>query len=139
MSTLERFSIAIPSELAGAFDRRNKRKGYANRSEAIRDLIRDALVKEEVRDPHAHVAATVTMVYDHHTRRLMNKITEAQHDFGQIIVSTLHVHLDHHNCMEVVVLRGTAKEVQELADALAGIKGVKHAQLTLTTEGAHLV
>ena len=139
MSDLERFSITIPKELSAAFDKRNRRKGYGNRSEATRDLIRDALVKEEWSNPKAHVAATVTLVYDHHTRTLTDRITEIQHDYGELIVSALHVHLDHNNCLEVIVLRGMAKDVQGLADKLGAIKGVKHAQVTLATEGKAIV
>ena len=139
MSDLERFSITIPEKLAVAFDKRNKRKGYVNRSEAVRDLIRDALVKEEWQDPKARVAATVTIVYDHHTRTLSDKLTEMQHKYGELIVSALHVHLDHHNCLEIIVLRGVAEKVQELADSLAAIMGIKHAQLTLATEGKSIV
>ena len=139
MSDLERFSITIPEKLAAAFDKRNKRKGYGNRSEAIRDLIRDALVKEEWQDPKARVAATFTIVYDHHTRTLSDKITEMQHEYGDLIVSALHVHLDHHNCLEIIVLRGIAENVQALADNLAAIRGIKHAQLTLATEGKSIV
>lgn len=139
MSALERLSITIPKELSAAFDKQNKRKGYGNRSEAIRDLIRDALVKEEWSDPKAHVVATVTLVYNHHTRTLTDRITEVQHDYGETIVSALHVHLDHHNCLEVVVLRGAAKEVQTLADRLGAIKGVKYAQIALATGGKSIV
>jgi len=139
MSELERLSITIPKGLSTAFDKRNARKKYASRSEAIRDLIRDVLVKEEWADPKAQVAATVTLVYDHHTRTLTDRITELQHDHGETIVSALHVHLDHHNCLEVIVLRGAAKEVQALADALASIRGVKHAQLTRATDGKSIV
>lgn len=135
MSELERYTISIPKDLFASFDKRNTRKGYRNRSEAIRDLIREALIKEEWGDPKARVAATVTLVYDHHTRDLTDKITEVQHEHGASIVSTLHVHLDHHNCLEVVVLRGMARDIQAVADTLGCIKGVKHAQLTLTTEG----
>ena len=133
MSDLERFSITVPKELAAAFDKRNRRKGYGNRSEAVRDLIRDSLVEQEWSDPEAHVAATVTLVYDHHTRTLTDKITRVQHDYGDIVISALHVHLDHHNCLEVIVLRGPARQVQSLADALAAIRGVKYAQTTLAT------
>ncbi len=135
MSELQRYTIAIPADLSNAFDKRNKRKGYQNRSEAIRDLIRGALIAEEWDDPTARVAATITLVYDHHTRTLTDRITELQHDYGEMIVSSLHVHLDHHNCLEVVVVRGIARKVQQLADGLSAIKGVKHAQLTLTSEG----
>ena len=139
MSDLERFSITIPKELAVAFDKRNERKGYGNRSEAVRDLIRDTLVQDEWSNPKAQVAATVTLVYDHHTRTLTDRITEVQHDHGELIVSALHVHLDHHNCLETIVLRGPAKNVKRLADTLASIRGVKHAQLTLATEGKSIV
>ena len=139
MSLMERFSITIPKELSAAFDARNQKRGYGNRSEAIRDLIREALVKEEWSNPREKVAATVTLVYDHHTRMLTDKITEVQHDHGDLIVSALHVHLDHHNCLEVIVLRGRAGEVQALADNLSAIRGVKHAQVTLATEGKALV
>ena len=139
MSDLERFSITIPKELATAFDRRSRRKGYENRSEAIRNLIRDALVQEEWQNPKARVAATVTLVYDHHTRTLTDRVTEVQHDHGELIVSSMHVHLDHHNCLEVIVLRGAAKDVQALANKLQAIKGLKHAQVTLATEGTAIV
>jgi CopG family nickel-responsive transcriptional regulator len=135
VSDLERYTITIPRELFAAFDERNARKGYKNRSEAIRDLVREALVKEEWANPEERVAATVTLVYDHHTRTLSDKITEVQHDYGEMVVSTLHVHLDHHNCLEVIVLRGMAKDIRAIADALTCIKGVKHAQIALTTEG----
>ena len=138
MSELERYTITVPKELLETFDARNHRKGYKNRSEAIRDLIRESLVREEWGDPEARVAATMTLVYDHHTRDLSAKLTEVQHEHGDLIVSALHVHLDHHNCLEVVVLRGIARRVQVFADALGSIKGVKHARLTLTTEGKHL-
>lgn len=135
MSDLERLSITIPKELAQAFDKAIGRKGYGNRSEAIRDLIRQSLVRDEWANPRAHVTATVTIVYDHHTRSLADKITSVQHDFGELIISALHVHLDHHNCLEVIVLRGLSGKVKALADRLTAIKGVKHAQLTLATEG----
>ena len=135
MSSLERFSISIPAKLAQQFDARNRAMGYDSRSEAIRDLIRDALIRQECQDPAARVAATITMVYDHHTRQLMNTLTEVQHDFGAVIISTLHVHLDHDNCLEVLVTRGPAGEVQRLADTLQSLKGLKHCQVTMTTEG----
>lgn len=138
MSDLERYTITMPRELFVAFDERNERKGYRNRSEAIRDLVRDALIQEAWTNPDERVAATVTLVYDHHTRALSDKITDVQHDFGEQIVSTLHVHLDHHNCLEVIVLRGTARQIHAAADALSCIKGVKHSRLTLTTEGKGL-
>ena len=138
MSDLERYTITMPRELLAAFDAWNARKGYKNRSEAIRDLVRAALVREEWTRPGARVAASLTLVYDHHVRSLTEKINALQHDHEGLVVSALHVHLDHHNCLEVIVLRGKAGEIQSLADALACIKGVKHAQLTLTAEGKSL-
>ncbi|MCL5271357.1 MAG: nickel-responsive transcriptional regulator NikR [bacterium] len=135
MSDLERYTVTMPRDLLQSFDARNARKGYRNRSEAIRDLIRAALVQDEWTRPGERVAATMTLVYDHHTRALADKITELQHEFNEQVASTLHIHLDHHNCLEVIVLRGKAGQVRALADALASLKGVKHAQLALTTEG----
>jgi CopG family nickel-responsive transcriptional regulator len=135
VSDLERYTITMPRELFVAFDERNERKGYRNRSEAIRDLVRAALVQEQWSSPEQLVAATMTLVYDHHQRELVDTITSLQHDHGDLVVSTLHVHLDHHHCLEVIVLRGPAGQIRALADALTIIKGVKHAQLALTTQG----
>jgi len=139
MEEVTRLSMSLPRSLATRFQHYAKERGYANRSEALRDLIRHALVQEEWKDPNAAVAATLTLVYDHHTRTLKDKITAIQHDAGPLVVSTLHVHLDHHNCLEVVVLRGKAKEVQHVADRIAALRGIKHAQLSATTEGKQLV
>ena len=138
MSELERYTVTMPRELLEAFDRRNEAKGYRNRSEALRDLVRAALVEEEWADPGERAAATLTLVYDHHTRGLNEKITHIQHRFEGLAVSTLHVHLDHEHCLEVIVLRGMTRRIRELADALSCIKGVKHAKLSLTTEGKGL-
>ncbi|HOE95521.1 MAG TPA: nickel-responsive transcriptional regulator NikR [Candidatus Sumerlaeota bacterium] len=138
MSELERYTVTMPHELLEAFDSRNERKGYRNRSEAIRDLVRDALIREQWTEPNCRAAATLTLIYDHHTRAIGDRITELQHDFGELVVSTLHVHLDHHNCLEVLVMRGMSEEIRRLADAIGCIKGVKHAQLTLTAEGRDL-
>jgi CopG family transcriptional regulator, nickel-responsive regulator len=138
MTDLERYTITMPRSLFDAFDALNERKGYRNRSEAIRDLVRAALVHEEWARPDQPVAATLTLVYDHHTRELSEKINHIQHDHGDKIVSAMHVHLDHHNCLEVIVLRGPAGEIRALGDAISSIKGVKHAQLSLTTQGKDL-
>ena len=138
MSDLERYTVTMPQDLFRAFDESIARKGYRNRSEAMRDLVRAALVQEQWENPDEHVAATMTLIYDHHTRDLSEKINEIQHHHGDLVVSTLHVHLDHHNCLEVIVLRGASRDVRALADALGCIKGVKHAQLALTTEGRDL-
>ena len=128
---LARFSIAIPAELLAAFDAQIARTGGpANRSEAIRDLIRASLVKDELRTPDAEVIGSLTMIYDHHTGDLTRRLDEIQHDYTVEIVSTMHVHLDHHNCLEILALKGRGERVYELADRLLGLRGVKHGELT---------
>ena len=128
---LARFSIAIPAELLAAFDAQIARgEGPANRSEAIRDLIRASLVKDELRRPDAEVIGSLTMIYDHHTGDLTRRLDAVQHDYTAEIVSTMHVHLDHHNCLEILALRGQGSRVYELADKLLGLRGVKHGELT---------
>lgn len=128
---LVRFSIAIPTELLAAFDAQIARSGGAcNRSEAIRDLIRASLVKESERTPEAEVIGSLTMIYDHHTGDLTRRLDEVQHDYTDEIVSTLHVHLDHHNCLEILALKGRGARIYELADKLLGLRGVHHGELT---------
>lgn len=138
MSELARFGISIDERLLKSFDELLERKGYANRSEAIRDLIRNALVEDQWARPEEEAVGTVTLVYDHHTRELGDRLTEHQHSHHDAIISTLHVHLDHHNCLEVIVLKGTAQQIQHIADGLIGTKGVKHGRLVTTTTGRHL-
>ncbi|MGD0498329.1 MAG: nickel-responsive transcriptional regulator NikR [Bryobacteraceae bacterium] len=138
MSALSRIGVAIDSSLLRKFDRLIARRGYTNRSEAFRDLIRDALVEEAWESPESRVVGTVTLVYDHHVRLLTEKLTDLQHDFHHSILSTLHVHLDHDHCLEVLVVRGKAADVRKLADALISAKGVKHGRLTITASGAEL-
>lgn len=131
---LTRFGISIDSQLLKQFDRLIGDKGYVNRSEAIRDLIRSALVEDQLnRVDETPTIGTVTLVYDHHTRDLAERLTEHQHSHHDAIVSSLHVHLDPHHCLEVVVVRGSATQVKRLADELLGTKGVKHGKLVLTT------
>lgn len=128
---LARFSIAIPAELLAAFDAQIARAGGpANRSEAIRDLIRSSLVQNELRTPDAEVIGSLTMIYDHHTGDLTRKLDSVQHDYTAEIVSTMHVHLDHHNCLEILALKGRGARVYELADKLLALRGVKHGELT---------
>lgn len=128
---LVRFSIAMPADLLDAFDGQIARRGEgANRSEAIRDLIRSSLVEEELRTPEAQVIGSLTMIYDRHTGDLTRRLDEIQHDYTPEIVSTMHVHLDHHNCLEILALRGKGERVYELADKLLGLRGVKHGELT---------
>lgn len=138
MADLTRFGISIDERLLSHFDEMIGNKGYVNRSEAIRDLIRAALVEKEWADDNQQTVATVTLVYDHHTRDLSDKLTEHQHSHYQEIVSTLHVHLDHHHCLEVVVIKGPASRVKRIADELIGTKGVKHGKLVATTTGQNL-
>ena len=138
MSALSRIGVAIDSELLDKFDRLIADRGYTNRSEAFRDLIRDELVEQTWESPDSPVVGTITMVYDHHVRMLNEKLTDIQHEFHRAILSTLHVHLDHDNCLEVIVVRGKSGDVRRVADALISTKGVKHGRLTLSTSGAEL-
>ncbi len=130
---LFRFGVSIPEDLIGKFDRLIEKRGYANRSEAIRDLIRDALVQETVGAPNATVMGALTLVYSHHTHDLSERLTEMQHRDYAATVSTLHVHLDRDNCLEVIILKGRASRVKKIADKLISMRGVKHGKLTLTT------
>lgn len=140
MAEVMRFGISIDERLLEKFDLLIGDKGYSNRSEAIRDLIRNALVDEQwSRDDQQEMVGTVSLVYNHHTRELSDKLTEHQHSHHRNIISALHVHLDAHNCLEVVVIKGKAKEIRRLADELIGTKGVKHGRLMTTTTGEDLI
>ena len=138
MSDLARIGVAIDSLLLKRFDQLIGQRGYTNRSEAFRDLIRDELVQKSWESPDADVVGTVTLVYNHHVRMLNEKLTGMQHDHHKNILSTMHVHLDHDNCLEVIVVKGKVKNVQHIADGLISTKGVKHGHLTITTTGAGL-
>jgi CopG family nickel-responsive transcriptional regulator len=138
MSSLSRIGVAIDSDLLDQFDTLIEQRGYHNRSEAFRDLIRDELVEKTWESPESQVVGTVTLVYDHHVRMLNEKLTGIQHDHHHSILSTLHVHLDHDNCLEVLVVRGKSAAVRKIADTLISTKGVKHGRLTITTSGAGL-
>lgn len=138
MPELCRIGVAINEDLLEQFDRLIKKRGYTNRSEAFRDMIRNELVQEVWESPQAEVFGTVTLVYDHHVRQLTERLTELQHKFHSSVISTLHVHLDHDNCLEVILVRGTAAKVQQLSNALIATKGVKHGRFTGTTSGARL-
>src|ERR1700676_2491990 len=116
MSELSRIGVAIDSKLLKKFDHLIGKRGYTNRSEAFRDLIRDELVQQAWESPDSEVVGTVTLVYDHHVRMLNEKLTDMQHDHHQQILSTLHVHLDHDNCLEVLVVKGKAQHVQAIAE-----------------------
>jgi CopG family nickel-responsive transcriptional regulator len=136
MSETVRFGVSIDERLLDSFDKMIGNKGYSNRSEAVRDLIRNALVDDQwSHNDDEEMVGTVSLVFNHHTRELSDKLTEHQHSHHQNIVSALHVHLDAHNCLEVVVIKGKAKEIRRLADELIGTKGVKHGRLMTTTSG----
>ena len=138
MGETVRFGISIDDSLLERFDKLVDEKGYVNRSEAVRDLIRDALVEQVWEAGNDETVGTVTLVYDHHVHDLSDRLTEQQHQHHREIISALHVHLDAHNCLEVLVVRGKAAVVKKIADALIGVKGVKHGKLVMTTTGSAL-
>ena len=133
MGYLSRIGVAIDSELLRDFDRFIEKKGYQSRSEAFRDLVRDCLVDSAVVAPNAFVVGTVTLIYDHHARLLPEKLADLQHLHHGVVISTLHAHLDGDNCLEVVLLRGKSKDVQELAGLLISTKGVQHGRLVMSS------
>lgn len=137
MSRTVRFTTSLDADLMDRFEEVTAHRGYSNRSEAMRDLIRDALVREEW-EADAEIVGTVTLVYDHHTRELADRLTRTQHDHHDVILSTMHVHLDHDNCLEVIAVKGRASIVRAVADSLVGTRGVKHGKLSATTTGRRL-
>ena len=138
MSELARVSISLEEPLLAAFDRLIEARGYANRSEAIRDLIRDRLVREQGEAGTAEQVAVVSIVYDHHARELAAKLIDKQHHHHNLVVSTLHVHLGHRHCLEVTILRGPAAEVRHLGEELLATRGVLHGELLFAGSEATL-
>ena len=134
MGKLFRFGVSLDKDLLKRFDELIKKKNYTNRSKALADLIRQEFVKEQWHEG-GEIAGAITLVYDHHKRELMNKLTDVQHDFQKTIISTQHIHLDHNNCLEIIAVRGRAGDVRKLADTLKSIKGVKHETLSMSTTG----
>lgn len=134
-----RFGVSVPQQLMEAFDKRIRAKGYRTRSEAIRDIMRGYLVEGEWERHTGLVVGTITLVYDHATRELTQVLTDVQHHFHGAICSSTHVHLDEHNCLEVIILRGPGRDVQAVADRLISTHGVKHGRLVCTTTGKGLV
>ncbi|PIW67164.1 MAG: nickel-responsive transcriptional regulator NikR [Candidatus Omnitrophica bacterium CG12_big_fil_rev_8_21_14_0_65_42_8] len=134
MSGLVRFGVSLEKRLLEDFDRLIARKKYSNRSEAIRDMIRDSFVKEEW-EKNEEVAGAISIVYDHHKRELMDLIVDIQHEYHDMIVASQHAHLDHHNCLEVVIVKGKSDRIKTLSDKLRAVKGVKHGTLSITTLG----
>jgi CopG family nickel-responsive transcriptional regulator len=134
MSDIVRFGVSLEKALLDSFDTLIKRKKYTNRSEALRDLIRQELLKKEWEEDR-QVAGAITFIYDHHQRDLLNKVIDVQHDFQDVIQSSQHVHLDHYNCLEIVAIKGNSSTVKRLADTLNAIKGVKYASLSVSGTG----
>jgi len=137
MSELARTGVSLEEDLLREFDRLITRRGYKNRSEAIRDLIREALLTETV-DANKPVVGTLTLVYDHHTPNLSEKLTAAQHTAGALVLAATHVHLDHHYCLEVIIMKGKSRELQQLADGMLALRGVELGKLVLTNSGKEL-
>jgi len=133
-----RIGVSLPPELLETFDRFIEEKGYQTRSKAIADLVRDRLTQEEWRDDEQEVIGAVSLVYDHHTRDLSAKLTEIQHDAHDQIVSTTHVHTDHHRCLEILIIRGIARNVRQLGEHLISVRGVLHGKMIFTTTGRGL-
>jgi CopG family nickel-responsive transcriptional regulator len=138
LGKVERFSVSLEGDLLSAFDGFLVQMGYTSRSEAVRDLIREKLVARELEAPDAEGVGVITLVYDHHRRELPEKLTEIQHRYFKEITSTSHIHLDRHNCLEVIIVRAQAKKIRNIADLLISTKGVKHGRLVTTTTGKAL-
>ena len=136
--TVSRFSVSLPPSLLKQLDEMTLEKSYDNRSLAIADMIRAQLVEHRQKFGSEEICGTITLVYDHHKMHVQETLTDIQHDHHEVILSTVHVHLDHHNCLEVLLVRGQAAIVRQIADELIAAKGVKHGKLTVTTTGKDL-
>ena len=136
--TVTRFSVSLAPSLLKQLDQMSAEKGYDNRSLAVADMIRNQLVEHNQKTGSSDIAGTITLVYDHHKPHLQATLTDIQHDHHDVILSTVHVHLDHHNCLEVLLVRGKAAVIRKIADELITAKGVKHGKLTVTTTGRDL-
>ncbi len=139
METVERFGVSMNAQLLDSFDRLIAEQGYSNRSEALRDIIRNYMIESQWESGDVDVIGTVTIVFDHHTRDLSDTLTDLQHDHHDEIICTTHVHLDHHNCLETVVMKGKAGNVRSIAERLISTRGVKHGKLVCTTTGKDLI
>jgi CopG family nickel-responsive transcriptional regulator len=137
MSKLSRTGVSLEDGLLKEFDRLIARRGYANRSEAFRDLIRETLLAETVQS-NKPVVGTLTLVYNHHIPNLARKLTEVQHRAGTMVLAATHVHLDHHYCLEVIIMKGRGKEIQAVADGMRALRGVELGKLVLTDSGSSL-
>ena len=137
-SGVVRFTVSVPTDLGKQLDQMTREKGYDNRSLAVADMIRAGLIEHRQNQGDHEIAGTITLVYDHHKQHVQAALTDIQHDHHELIISTLHVHLDHNNCLEVLVVRGKASTVKRIADELIAAKGVKHGKLTVTSSGKDL-
>jgi CopG family transcriptional regulator, nickel-responsive regulator len=133
-----RFTVSVPTDLGKQLDQMTRDKGYDNRSLAVGDLIRAGLIEHRQNIGNQEIAGTITLVYDHHKQHVQAALTDIQHDHHEVIIATLHVHLDHHNCLEVLAVRGKAGTIKKIADELIAAKGVKHGKLTVTSSGKDL-
>lgn len=133
MGETTRFGVSLDDDLLAQFDALCHRREYPSRSEALRDIIREALIQDSLRCENVDAAGVLTLIYDHHSTDLAKRLNEKQHLAHDLVVATLHVHLDHHNCLEMLVLRGKSEEIRNLADQLRAIKGVKHGAFSFTT------
>lgn len=140
MGEISRFGVSVDEDLLRSFDRLIGKQGYKTRSEALSDLMRDSLVREriEAQPGGAYVLGSLTLVYDHHATDLTDRMAELQHEQHELVVSVLHVHISHDDCMEVIVLRGNSADIRKLSDALLSLKGVKHGQLFITLPGQEI-
>jgi len=138
METVSRFSVSLDKKLLHALDRMCREKGYDNRSLAVADMVRAHLVEHRQELGRSEIAGSITLVYDHHKHHLQELLTDLQHKHREVIISTLHCHLDHDNCLEVLAVRGKAAAIKKLADELIAAKGVKHGKLTITSTGKDL-
>ena len=138
MEEIVRFGVSMEKNLLAGFDELISRKGYTNRSEALRDLVRDHLVEEEWKVEKKEMIGTITIVYNHHTRGISDTLIELQHHFHNLIISTMHLHMDEDNCLEVLVVKGMVDKIKTIADKLISTRGVKHGKLTMTTTGKEL-
>ena len=134
---LKRFGVSLPAELLKQFDAEIREKGYENRSEALRDLIRNYLVRRAL-DKNEEIVGVLSLVYDHHVPNLSNQLNDIQHDHHDNILSNTHIHLDHHNCLEVIILKGRYSEIKKLTNKIIGTRGVKHGELSFTSTGKNL-
>ena len=138
MGNIERVGVSLDQDLLARFDELIEKQGYANRSEALRDLIRARLDQEQLAKPSTEAVAGIFLVYDHHTTNLSTKLNRLQHNHLLHIITSTHIHLDHHNCLEIIILKGKVKEIQKLADQMTCLKGVKLSRTNIMTTGKEL-